>query len=258
MKKKQFIWIIQSSGEKHYNWVQLRKAAAELNSGAIYVPLNEIENFAPPYKFRPIIIGGDDFIEKANKNPPLKDGIFLCDSFFRVDSYVNLFGDKYLNSDTKYISAKEAVSKKITGFFARPLYDNKCFDGGIIGSDSKTKEIFKRCKSCQHYEEKCICISSMKRITAEWRTVIISGKISAICRYLPKRDGENISAALIEFCNKCISKAPDLAAWVMDIAESNGNYYVLECNVFNASNFYSCNRHKIVEDLEKSLSHKAP
>jgi len=42
----------------------------------------------------------------------------------------------------------------------------------------------------------------------------------------------------------------------MDIAESNNNYYVLECNIFNASNFYDCNRRKIVVDLENAISIK--
>ena len=42
----------------------------------------------------------------------------------------------------------------------------------------------------------------------------------------------------------------------MDIAESNNNYYVLEYNIFNASNFYDCNRRKIVVDLENAISIK--
>ena len=94
-------------------------------------------------------------------------------------------------------------------------------------------------------------------ISAEWRAVIINGKKSEICCYLPDKINTNIPDTLTEFCNKCISKAPDLIAWVMDIAESNNNYYVLECNIFNASNFYDCNRRKIVVDLENAISQEA-
>lgn len=93
-------------------------------------------------------------------------------------------------------------------------------------------------------------------ISVEWRAVIINGKISEICCYLPDKINTNIPDTLTEFCNKCIYKAPDLIAWVMDIAESNNNYYVLECNIFNASNFYDCNRRKIVVDLENAISIK--
>lgn len=256
MKNNKFIWIIQDSNEKHYNWTELYKAVTELNSNANYVSLAEIENFIPPSRYKPIIIGGDDFIERATQNPLVKEGIYLNNSFFRVDTYVDLFGDKYLNFDIKYVSINELMSLKDFVFFARPLYDNKCFDGGVICDYNQIKNIFCQCKSCSHFGEKCICFSSVKSISAEWRAVIINGKISEICCYLPDKINTNIPDTLTEFCNKCISKAPDLIAWVMDIAESNNNYYVLECNIFNASSFYDCNRYKIVKDLENILSSK--
>lgn len=257
MENNNFIWIIQDSNEKHYNWTELYKAVIELNSYAEYIKLDEIENFVPPSVSKPIIIGGDDFIERAIRNPLIKEGIYSNISFFRVDTYVDLFGNRYLNSDTKYVSINELMSIENFDFFARPLYDNKCFNGGVIYDYNQIKKIFSHCKNCSHFGENCICISSIKSISAEWRAVIINGKISDICCYSPANIHRNAPAFLTDFCQKCIIEAPNLKAWVIDIAESNGDYYVLECNIFNASNFYNCNRYKIVKDLEKAFLNKA-
>ncbi|MCM1234983.1 MAG: ATP-grasp domain-containing protein [Ruminococcus flavefaciens] len=253
MNKFKFIWIIQDSNRKHYNWTELYKAVIELNSNAVYVSLDKIEHFIPPNNYKPIVIGGDDFLKMARRNPFVKDGIYFYDNLLRVDSYINLFGKNYLNFDMDYVSINKMLSESFVGFFARPIYDNKCFDGEIIKNYSQIKSIFNQCKQCFHYGEKCICISSVKRISSEWRAVIVNGRISEICCYSSPDTKMAIPSTLIDFCNECLLNIPKVIALVIDIAESDNNYYVLECNIFNACNFYSCNRHNIVKDLENSL-----
>ncbi len=41
--------------------------------------------------------------------------------------------------------------------------------------------------------------------------------------------------------------------WVLDVIEYRKKYYVLECNIFNASNYYDCDRNSIVLAVEKAL-----
>lgn len=44
--------------------------------------------------------------------------------------------------------------------------------------------------------------------------------------------------------------------WVLDVALANCKLYVLEANLFNASNFYDCNRRKIVKAVEAALNNQ--
>lgn len=250
-------WIIQDSNGRHYNWTALYEAVLKAGSSAEFCKTEDIGQL---YSERDcaVIIGGEDFLENAKKNNSLHVKIFENTDFFRVDHYLCLWGKDYINEDLMICRPGELCFLEKGEYFIRPLYDTKCFDGGVYRLPSEAGNICRHCEVCTSAGN-CVCVSSVKKILREWRSVIIAGEIVSVCQYAVNGknciDSENIPADIYEFCEKIVfntnTDAP--AAWVLDIAQTWEGYKVMEANIFNASNFYDCDRLKIVQKLEKAL-----
>lgn len=231
-----YIWIIQDSSGKHFNWTELYESAIKCGSYAVYVPIEQIEFYQLPYGYIPIVIGGDDYLHFASKNSNLCKGIFNDELFFSVGSYMQLWKHDYLNYDTKTISCA-SLSEEEPPFFIRPLKDDKSLDGHVV----KTYEEIQNIQLQFNKEDFLFCVSSVKDIKKEWRAVIVNNRVVNICRYAVAYQSsisiEDLPTEMIEFVERCcqnISNAP--LVWVLDVAEHHQKYYVLECNIFNASN----------------------
>jgi len=253
-----FLWVIQYSNGKHYNWVALAQAIEKLDSRYIIKRKEELSTIDINEADFPIVIGGDDFLLEAKKNIKLINGIFESTCFFRVDTYMSIWKDDYLNFHTAVVTRKklDTIISEKQEFFVRPLLDIKCFDGQVMDK-IKVDEILYICRSCSKYGKKCFCVSPVQEIEKEWRSVIVNNEVVSICRYLKngKRDVSetDVPEKLVEFCTKACSGIKAPVAWVMDVAKVKNRYYVLECNIFNASNFYDCNRENIVKSLENVI-----
>lgn len=252
-----FMWIIQDSQGKHYNWTELYRAVNTSGSSAIYMTISQLTEMQLFGDCFPIVIGGDDFLDKALDVKALRNGVFNDENFFRVDSYIRIWRERYLNCDSLLIFPNEVSQYANLGYFCRPLYDVKCFDGQIVTDKLNLERL---CEFCCHRGERCVCISSTKNIKKEWRAVIVDNEPVSICRYL--KDGvrtvssTDIPDSLVSFCSEYCKYEHSPIAWVMDIALVSNKYFLLECNIFNASNFYDCNRTLIVKSLENSLQKK--
>ena len=247
-----FIWVIQDSFGKHYNWTEIYHSVAVCGSKAVNIPLEQVKSFHSPKGYIPIVIGGDDYLALASENKRLRSGIFNDDAFFNVDNYIKLWGYDYLNYDSKIITFESLTPHDIP-FFIRPLRDDKSLDGQVVNTEYEFLNIQSLFKKSGVF----FCVSTIKNIHREWRAVIVNRIVVSVCRYAVNHQSsvsqEDIPDKLLLFikshCN--IISAP--IAWVMDIAECQGHYFVLECNIFNASNFYDCDRKAIVSAVETSL-----
>ena len=122
-----FIWIIQDSKGLHYNWIELSNAIKKVKSRYIFCEKEKVKEFKLNVNEFPIIIGGDDFLEEAEKNRNLKKGIFKDNSFFNVISYRNIWKDAYLNNKNHLISSEELKTElEKENLFVRPVMDSKC------------------------------------------------------------------------------------------------------------------------------------
>lgn len=254
------MWIIQDSDGKHLNWTELMKSLLIAGSKGIYCKLNNLKNINNSY-FN-IVIGGDDYLEEARKNKCLRLGVFDDDSFFSIDSYKKIWREDFLNFDVRNISINELNELKGQETFIRPILDNKCIDGGIYKIPDDYSKIKDKCigEKCINYEKDCLCVGKIQPIDCEWRVVVIEEKIVSVCQYarnyITDINKDNIPKSLISFCEKMISNISSPIAWIIDIALVKNSYKILECNIFNASNFYQCDRLKIVKATEKAVYKK--
>lgn len=249
----QCLWIIQDSNGKHYNWTELYRAAFSVGSNAVYVPIDFISEYKVKNDTQPIVIGGDDYLTCAKENIMVKNGIFIAPTFFNVDHYMRSWQKKYLNWDTKFVKSTD-ISKLKYPFFLRPMHDDKYIDGQVVKSNLKLNQLQSLfVNEC----ERTLCVSSVKQLSREWRAVIVQNKVITVCRYAMNTVNSvsviDVPSRVMSFIQEnCLIKDAPIA-WVMDIAEYRGELFVLECNIFNASNFYDCDRGAIVKAVESSL-----
>ena len=246
-----FIWVIQDSYGKHYNWTELYKNVMICGSTAIYIPLEQVRHFKIQNDYIPIVIGGDDYLLLAYENKTLYKGVFNDNTFFRVDNYMAVWKHDYLNWDTKIVPCENLHLEELP-FFIRPIQDDKSLDGHVVHTYSEIQNI-----QLAFNKNSSFCVSTVKAIHKEWRAVIVNGNIVSVCRYAIDLQTsvsiEDVPKKMLEFVKKRISVSNAPLAWVLDVAEYNDKYFVLECNIFNASNFYDCDRKAIILAIEKSL-----
>ena len=250
-------WIIQDSGGKHYNWTALYSAVISTGGSAEYCQLEKIKEYKSSAQ-PSIIFGGEDFLTAALDNKNLYCVIFHDNDFFRVDNYIKIWGNDYLNYDTFFYNPKGTYTRKEGDFFVRPLLDTKCFDGGIYHVVDGKAFRFEQCVHCIE-NTTCMCFSEVKSVNTEWRVVIVLDKIVSVCQYAVNGvtcvDETNIPNEVFRFAEKIIKKARSFSprAWVLDVAFTNIGYKVIEANLFNASNLYNCDREAIVRSIEDIL-----
>lgn len=145
----------------------------------------------------------------------------------------------FLNNDAKIIYP-DNVEPFLGKMFLRPVNDSKSFNAGIYSFNELTGIIF---------SEKLLA-SSIKQIEAEYRFVIIKGKIADNSSY---KIGNRIDItskapnAFYDFVENLIDKWMPTENFVIDIANHGGKPKIIEVNNIHCSRFYGCSLEKIIE-----------
>ena len=221
---------------------------------------NEWENIKSPCIFHGSLLNAD----KLNKEKTLYPGAICSTELFNCNNWYSRCEDVLLNKNWIKITINEFLAKKdsvldqlaITTelFFARPNSPLKQFSGRVISRNEVSYESF---DYGFYHEDKHleIIITPIKKIDNEWRFVVIGNKIATGSGY----DAATHKALHgIEMRKDVVSLAENIAnrkiihdiAYIMDICESSGKYFLVEFNPFSGSDFYMCDGNKIYEALQ--------
>lgn len=199
-------------------------------------------------------------------------GMWFNEDTFKPSVWGPKFGNYWLNKESKVTRVDKVLSlwdNPKTPLFIRPNSDFKLFSGDVFYKYDYEKWIehiiddeFQNLKLDTE-----VTISPVKTILAEWRYVIIDGKVKAGSRYKyhnrlnissNKVDMEN-GAHFLATCIACQEWQP-ASAYIIDICETLRGFKVIEVNCFNASGYYACNVLDIVnyasELAEKEWSNR--
>lgn len=144
----------------------------------------------------------------------------------------------FLNNDARIIYP-DNVEPFLGKMFLRPVNDSKSFNAGIYSFNELTELIF---------SEKLVA-SSIKQIEAEYRFVIIKGKIADSSSYKIGNRIDITSQApdeFYDFVKKLIEKWIPTENFVIDIASHEGKPKIIEVNNIHCSRFYGCSLEKII------------
>lgn len=205
-----------------------------------------------------IIYGSTTFMLNAFNSEALKEGVFFEPSKFQMKNYVDKWQDKVLNADGKLLKfgqLSKLESKKTQKWFIRPNNDGKEFSGRVATYEELLKWSKEVCQLDipELNKDTEIWVSKPKKIKKEWRLFIVDNQIVSASRYM--NEGElaesekDIPKEMIEFAKERISEYRIEDVYVMDIAQTELEYKLIECNCFNGTGFYKHDVEKIIQSV---------
>ncbi len=215
-----------------------------------------------------IFYGSTTMLLNAYADKILRPGIFFDEKTFRMDVYISKYKELMLNCDASITTFGKVVQEKFSDehlLFIRPVDDSKLFAGqvktfseikqwreNIVAIRNKIKDDQEIIDNSGYLigDDSEILISEPYKINKEWRNFIINGKVISSSRYMKNqvlsKDANDIPEEMINFCENACKIFTPHDVFVMDIAESGGDYYILECGCMNSVGFYSADQEKIV------------
>ncbi|MBX7225544.1 MAG: ATP-grasp domain-containing protein [Chitinophagales bacterium] len=260
---KRIHWILQSNLIREQTLNQIKNALVEDNVSFEEVRVIPFSDELPTIERKEdinVFYGSTTLILNAYKKWGTSEGIFYDHRNFNMKTYLEKWGVKMLNSDSKIFTFKEIVALKLrenSVWFLRPIEDDKSFSGCIM----TFKEIIdfekKLLDSNNPYlsTETLVAISSVKSISKEWRLFIIDKMVVSACRYMLNGsldiDDKDIPKELIVFAEECCREYVPADIFVMDIAFFKERFHIVECNCFNDSGFYKHDILKIIHGVNE-------
>lgn len=257
-------WVIQTNLLNDYSVQVVWSSAEEYGCGvheAIIIPFQDElgnEEYLQSLKTddRVIIPYGSCKLTRISQQRGWRGNCYNEETF-RANVW-NEMRDDMLNSDASFMQVKDTTEflkgvDDMEQFFIRPLKDLKQFAGTV----TEAFEIRNWMNSVysgnfSFSEDTEIAISPVKKIYSEARYFIVSGKVVDGSYY---RLGKQFQKHNIK-CQDTLNKAQELAnKWlpheccVMDIADTDDGFKVIEFNTINSSGFYDNDIKKIVQAM---------
>jgi hypothetical protein len=176
---------------------------------------------------------------------------WLYDDVYDCSYYMHHFKGFLLNEEHSFITtgfSEEYLLDK-PDMFIKENKGYKSFTGCVYDEMAKY-EISKLDKAT------LLLVAPKKEVDAEWRFVISDSKILTFSQYgsriHPSDDGA------VEFVNmvvnRCLWAYDPAPIWTLDVAISNGRYYVLEVNSLLSAGWYNCEVEKIINAVDTAMA----
>jgi len=211
-----------------------------------------------------IIVMGATSLTRIAKDRGWAPGTYLTDDF-DFEKWRDGFGkENILNGEsiTARICDPINVINMSDHLFVRPVDDSKAFAGTVMSK----YDFFDWVQSMSAIEEEefqplhkntKIAIANWKHISAEYRLFVVRGKVVTASLYKQGnvvRSSEIVDRDVLVFAAHMIHAWQPAPAFVIDIADTDNGFKVIEINNINSAGFYAADCQKIVaalEDLER-------
>lgn len=210
---------------------------------------------------------GSTKLSRIGKNMNWNPGSFLNDNF-NYEVYSTIYNDYLFNHDSKIYDFYSLTNSEISNLsFVRPVLDNKMLNGKVYTKEEliSLRDYHKRqSKLANNAVEKGLLddhswksfniqIAQPKPLTKEFRFWCINSEIVTGSLY---RNGQFIhftnivDEPALNFAKEMVKIWQPAQAFVIDIVESSGKYYIMEFGCINSAGFYDCNLQLLLNKLE--------
>ncbi len=165
------------------------------------------------------------------------------------------WGDNCLQYGCMIGTIKDIVPPEGKDFFIKPNEDSKSFSGTLMDSDkfeSFRDNLLKIDSYTTIPPETEVIISPIKKIWAEYRTIIVGGRYVTGSRYKTGSRVEyspDVGGRIIDFANEMIDIWNPRVAVTLDIADTPEGLKIIETNSISSSGFYAIDMSKFVGEI---------
>lgn len=223
--------------------------------------IHEIEGKCPSVS-NPVVVYGSIGIQKLAQMREWIPGVFTDPTKFNYETYRDALGDLLLNPDCIRMPMSQVASYLNESgrdyFFIKPNGDTKEFAGTLMeASDFATWHRKMLDTGYLDGNDFDIVISDPKKLDCEWRIVVVDGKISSSSlyrQYQMVKPEQHIIPEVADLVMKAHSKFVPAPVYVIDIAQTENGFRVIEYNTFNSAGMYACDVGCVIDDINKFLT----
>lgn len=224
-----------------------------------YVPFEagEYKNLLPENSCA-IVYGSLQLARCLQKTTNWIPGVYCDLPKYECSYYYTKLGSFLLNSPYVMLPFGELVRQKEFLFealgnsdclFIRPSSGFKLFTGKVVEKENYEREIEK----FSFYDvepEKIVVVATPQNIKAEWRLVVVEGKVIASSQYQLHRKHitkEGCPDVVKQYAEEIAKVWEPDPAWTVDICQLDSNEIrLLEIGCFSCAGLYDCNKSEIV------------
>lgn len=204
-----------------------------------------------------IVRGSHGFVNYVQRELNPSPGGFLNPANFEPTVFSPLFKDLFLNYGYQTTTYGDFVANRDTfkgKIFVKPLDNIKLFNGITLEDDEDLSDrhyhIFSKWFAPE--SNATIVVSPAKEIGKEYRFVVVDKIPVAASEYKVEHKGQAPIDAH-DFVKELTKIWNPMPVYVVDIAETNEGYKIVEYNQFGSSGVYECNQSDTIDALEELL-----
>lgn len=246
------LWAIQTKLKQEDSTVHLVDAFQKLGLNWAAFPIIPFKDFLPDFDWTdgPVVYYGSTQLIKlasARNHTPL----FYNSLTHSPHHYGPQYGDDWLNHDANFDTVKSIL--KLTEdvqnekLFFRPNKGTKQFAGGVFPvKDFQNMAKYLIANNAMTEDDIIVC-NKVKQIAKEYRTWVVGDDVVAVVGYrqndkiapwVPEHfEGEEVKS----FARRCAEKYKPSPIFILDVAETEDGYQLVEINSFHSSGFYLTN-----------------
>ena len=252
--------IVQDNLFSEFGFRKLLRALEELELPHTVVGVSSSREIVPDVRPEgPVMVWGSITLGRIAAERGWRPGRFYSEHF-DMRMLHEKYGDHMLNADVSYCefgSIPEFQERR----FIRPVHDTKAFSGKVVSwpetKEWKEKVLAAPNDSARLKRNTLVMLSSVKTIGLEARFFVVDGRVVSGSTYRTLgqtvyQDVRNYPMAkpLLYFAQQMVDSWQPDRAFVIDVAEAEGEQKIVEINCINSAGFYDIDMRAVVMALE--------
>jgi len=256
-------WVVQKNLTNHNDFSSLRDACQKLHIPFLGIDIIPFSHELPYFDriAKSIFYGSTTFTQLAYSSGEMKEGVFFDPTTFSIERYIKEWNEHMLNYGAAVTTFEELMLADYDAekmLFIRPDDDGKSFAGEVLRF-GEYREWFERLIMIENSGisgKSKIVVGEPFNIGREWRLWCVDKKVIAASQYRNNFKLEKLRGCpdeVVAFAEaRCLQFTPH-DIFVMDVCETGGELYIVECNCMNAAGFYNADIEAIVSSVSNHV-----
>lgn len=186
-------------------------------------------------------------------------GVFFDPDLFSFPVWGRQYGHHCLNGGARETTLLGLASESHDPqrlFFLRPIHDDKAFAGEVMAF-GEIREWVGELEQTVLSPKTPILVAEPVGISHEWRLFMVGGKVSTGSHYRTRQRLDvyaEVPEEVVTFAEQLALLWQPAPVFVLDVASSADQLYLVEINCFNSAGFYAGDVTKLVGDVSRYVS----
>ena len=212
-----------------------------------------------------VFYGATNFINNIYLSKRWNPGTFFTENF-TMRASTEHYKEHMINYPCEFSTIREfsgSHQPMDKQFFIRPVKDLKEFTGEVMEFNKMVgwERQLRYLPGCDNNPNLTldteILVAEPCGIAHEWRAFVVNGMVSSGSHYrsyMHLDANKDFPQRVVDFVERMCEIWMPAPIFVMDIGESAGNLYIVECGCFNSAGFYKSDVEKIVVDISEFIT----